>query len=324
MSFAGSIIRDVSTSVAAIYLLIEDVLEYLSVLAHIVLLATVYCLVRYCYQRSNAKPHFKFVKWLHFIICLILFGIWVAILYYSITFEVHFILLDQSSDELLKTLDIERKLVVAYTALFLCASIEVLMWTVTISLSSREQGNNDPVGEPGRFDNTCAKYDQTGVLLVGLVGAPLFIGSIWSLATSSASLHHTLSDKVLFVNLLFVRVSTVVVYGGIVIIAKRLEQDHVNAGGFMAPIGQNHMSPNQWQSQPLMYDGGTPGYQTGALPHAFNGPSVGPPNGFPNGAGGMYWPNQGHPSGGYAPVAPEVGVNGAQPASNHRGRIVDV
>lgn len=158
----------------------------------------------------------------------------------------------------------------------------------------------------------------------GLVGFPLLIGSVWRLAISSASLHHKLSDKILFIDLLFVRVSTVIVYGGIVFIATRFEQDHNSAGVFMAPTGQNHLSPNQWQSQPLMYDGKTPQYQTGPIQHAFNGPPVGPPNGPFNGTGGTYWPNYGHQNGGYTPVSPEVGVNGAQPTSNQRGPVIDV
>lgn len=147
MYFAASIIRDVSTSVAALYLLVENILENFSFFAQIFLLATIYYLVRYCYRGSNVKPYSKAVKWIHSIICVILLGLWIAALYFSITFEVHFILEDQSSRKLLKALNIEKKIAVAYSALFLCASVEVLIWAVTISLSLREQGNNDMVGD---------------------------------------------------------------------------------------------------------------------------------------------------------------------------------
>lgn len=136
-----------STSVAAIYLLIENILENFAFFAQIFLLATIYYLVRYCYRGSNVKPYSKVVKWIHSIICVILLGLWIAALYFSITLEVHVILEDQSSRKLLKALNIEKKIAVAYGALFLYASVEVLIWAVTISLSLREQGNHDTVDD---------------------------------------------------------------------------------------------------------------------------------------------------------------------------------
>lgn len=157
INFAGSIIRDVSTSVAAIYLLIERVLENFSYFAQILLLAAVYCLVRYSYQRSSSNPLPKFVKWLHNIICTILFGLWIAIMYYSIAFEVHLILLDRNYEELENDIDLAAKIIVAYNALFLCASIEVLAWGAAIFFNSRERENNDAVGLCNSFYEVCAK-----------------------------------------------------------------------------------------------------------------------------------------------------------------------
>lgn len=125
------------------------------------------------------------------------------------------------------------------------------------------------------------------------------------------------------------------VYGGMILIERRFENDHNdNAGGFMPPGFQANMPSNQWQSQPLMHDGNTPYYQTAASPYGFNWAPAGSPTGHPNShpdiksytyphhppnsTSGTYWPNHGPQNEGYAPVSPEVGVHGTQPASNQK------
>lgn len=125
-------IQDVGASVQQIYLLIDTILENFSYISDISVLVTVYCLMAYCYRHANAKSPPKFLQWVHIVVCIILSGLWGAIMYYSIAYEVHFILRNYEFG----LIDHLIRIDVAFQVLYLCAVLEILAWAVQNKASS--------------------------------------------------------------------------------------------------------------------------------------------------------------------------------------------
>lgn len=158
ISFAGSIIRDQSAEVQRIYLLIEMILFNFEYLAEISLLLTIWCLLSYCAtkpQHTGAKPY-RMLGWFHLLFACVLLGLWVGIMYSSIDYRVRQIRYDNSifggfSNRSRRTW---RDLDMAYTALYLVASIEAVALTVMNHVKSRGQHNDGTVSSSTIHPNT--------------------------------------------------------------------------------------------------------------------------------------------------------------------------
>lgn len=140
--FASSIISDSQFSVQRVYLVIEIILYRFHHLADIALLATIYCLLTVCFLRWNG------LEWIHLPFLIILFGLVGGIMYTSIQYRINvakYMYVDRSTEKLV---DAWAKLTLAYSVLYLCAAIEVLIWAVAAFLPSGTPNTEVKVSSP--------------------------------------------------------------------------------------------------------------------------------------------------------------------------------
>lgn len=130
--FAAYIIQDSEFVVRRIYLLIRPILSNFYFLAEILLLATIYWLLKAHFLSSSepqkAQPT-RFIRalgWIHKLCLLVLFGLWIGIMYSSIRFWVTRVKYDYDFKIGNTLLDLN----LAFLVFYFCASIEVMAWAV--------------------------------------------------------------------------------------------------------------------------------------------------------------------------------------------------
>ena len=129
---ASFIIRDFEFVVRRIYILIEPILSNFYYLAEILLLATVYWLLTVHFLSSSepqkGKPtnFIRALGWIHNLILLVLFGLWIGFMYTSIRYRVGVVKYDYD----LKIADALMDLNLAFLVLYFCATIEIMAWAV--------------------------------------------------------------------------------------------------------------------------------------------------------------------------------------------------
>lgn len=118
--------------VRRIYILINTILSDSYYLAEIFLLATIYWLLAVHFLSSGTSQQTKPTKAIralelvHRLFLLVLLGLWVGIMYTSIKVSVDLVEYDRDFN-LAKTWS---RLNLAYTILYLCATIEIIVWAV--------------------------------------------------------------------------------------------------------------------------------------------------------------------------------------------------
>jgi hypothetical protein len=237
--FASSIISDSQFSVQRVYLVIEIILYRFHHLADIALLATIYCLLTVCFLRWNG------LEWIHLPFLIILLGLVGGIMYTSIQTRIDAVkyrYFDRSTEKLV---DAWAKITVAYSVLYLCAAIEVLIWAVTAFL---------PSGTP----NTEVK---NSIHFLSFIAIPLLTRSAFSTGIAARTLKHDVTNAAWFVYVLFTQVCLVLNYIGIVLIARQLEktQEHHPDPSMEPPSGP----PNGYAPYGIPWQPGSNGLHQG-------------------------------------------------------------
>lgn len=326
---ASAIIRDFEFVVQRIYILIEMILQNFYYLSEITHLATVYCLLTVYFLRSDdpntGKPSKskRGLVWLHFLFLAILLGLWIGILYTSIKYRVDVVLYNFPY----KTFQAYLNLNLAYNVLYLCATIEVLVWALLAFRKQKTETKVKPL--PNNYTHQLAPIltnFQNTILFLALIAIPLLLRSLFYTGTAARSLNHPLSDTAWFVTTLFPRVCTVLAYAGIVLIARQLEKAQRYQ---QQPGPQNGNGPDitSWQQHPdptQVYPAPNQGFNSLPPPAPYSTP-LPPPQMQMQGSAyaastaatnspNAPWASQGYHSNGYAPVPQHGGGGNNNPA----------
>ena len=155
---ASFIIHDFELVVQRIYILIETLLANFYYLADISFLATVYCLLTLCFL-SSGGPHrekpsksIKALGWIHFLFLLVLIGLWIGIMVVSIRYQVEWVKYSYDSKLVRPWQDLD----LAYLVLYLCGTIEILVWAIMMILKSRKKQTGIKVSFLPRPNNFAA------------------------------------------------------------------------------------------------------------------------------------------------------------------------
>ena len=146
-SLAAYILFDQEATVAIVYLLIASILSGAGWVSEIALLGFIYILIATCLQEPGAKGAFKnTLKFTSLVIITILFALFAAIYALRIKFEVNQVInIDAiNPDDPL----VWHKVNIAYDAVIVCASLEILALAILIFLRARKGGNPILVGIP--------------------------------------------------------------------------------------------------------------------------------------------------------------------------------
>lgn len=147
---ASAIIRDSAIVVERIYILIEGILNNFNYLAEISLLATVYYLLTVYFLNSGEplleKPTkmIRALGWIHSLFLIVLLGLWVGIMYTSLRYRVEQVQYNYGFEFANTYLNLN----LSYVVLYLCATIEILVWTVIAFIRSRNDKAKVNVSPP--------------------------------------------------------------------------------------------------------------------------------------------------------------------------------
>lgn len=323
MSFAGWMIEDQSADVQRIYLLIEIILSNFIYLAEISLLLTIWCLLSYCAmkpQHGSAKPY-RMLGRFHLLFACVLLGLWVGIMYSSIDYRLQRIRYnvtryDAYSGLYNRSRRTWRDLNVAYTALYLVASIETVALTVINYVQSRGQNNEGSVSSFHIHQHTqhLPNFPQIHILTLALVSGPLLIRSLFLTGVVGAGFARIIDSKAQLACSIIIQVCFVIIYAGIIVVVTHLDRVR-----YPPPTGGPPL-PTQQRGPPLppMTEQKYPQANTSTLPPnpqvGMNAPSNGthhslptvsswtPTNDLNAQPNGTAWPVQNHHPAGYAPV----------------------
>lgn len=149
-NLAAAIIGDSEFVVERIYILIDQILINFYFLADISLLATVYFLLTVYFLHSGepllGKPSkiIRALGWIHSLFLIVLLGLWVGIMYASLRYRAEQVKYNYG----FKTATTFVNLNLAYEVLYLCATIEILVWAVIAFLRSRKDKTKINVSPP--------------------------------------------------------------------------------------------------------------------------------------------------------------------------------
>ena len=159
--FAEDILYEAQTAVVIVFFMIAVILDSTVYIAGIWLLATVYSLLHHCLIHPNDARHSteSVILKMHYLFCGILFALYLAILAFDIRDGV--VTINRYCDPLFlqysttRTIPVDNKLDVAFSALYFVASIEVLLGSIWVLLTARKHGIPKRVSG---FPRLCVSY----------------------------------------------------------------------------------------------------------------------------------------------------------------------
>ena len=145
-NFAEGILYEAQTAVVNVYFVIAAILDSTTYVAEVWLLATVYSLLYHCLIDPNDTKHSSknVILQLHYTFCGVLFVLYLAILAFDIKDVVDAV--NRYGDPhyrqyaRARTIPVENKLDVAFSALYFVASVEVLLGSVWAMITVHKRG----------------------------------------------------------------------------------------------------------------------------------------------------------------------------------------
>ncbi|KAL6713426.1 hypothetical protein ACLMJK_008891 [Lecanora helva] len=247
-TLAASIMQAVGAYVANLYFIIQVILYSVSYIADILLLFTVFTLLSHCLNRrgEDQKRSLKRNVFLaHAAFCAILGAIYISFLGLQIDKVVKSI--NDSLGLLYRYYDgipAANKVDVAFSALYFVASFEVLLATIYLLVTAQKRGLSASLG----------------LILVALVGFPLFLRWIFILSYAAAfelsylnriTLGGALAEQII------IGFAHLIVYAGVVLVAQKLPtgapwEAGQGVGSHAPPMmsaNPNYTYPQQQQQQ---------------------------------------------------------------------------